>query len=164
MAAKESQKTQSALEVLDSLSLESIDAEIAVIDGKIAELDKTREALKAARRFVDIRDNGRPERKKPVRRNKAAAAPAVQRQASSGEYVLPANRAQLSRDGDDTRAKTNREKIRDYLLENPRATQNLIGIATGITHGSLSGTLSQHKDLFKSNGDGTWSLVNKRDD
>ena len=74
MVATKKAKSATPLELFGRLKLDEIDAEIGRHQAEIDERQKKIDSLKAIRKAVDIRDNGRPPRKwSEKRRGKAAS-------------------------------------------------------------------------------------------
>jgi hypothetical protein len=144
----------SLIQSLESVSLADLDAEIDAIEVKILEvtepLAKRRDALFAARKLIDLRTNGAPQRKPraPRGEGKRATSKAV------GSPSQPSSSV-ASRNGGSPVA----DRIGVYLASAGPSKVKTIAEQLGISYATVYGIVTENKHgSFKKTAEGEYSL------
>lgn len=149
------ESTKSASDVLNSISLEQIDAEMAELEKQKDALQNQIDALKACRKVIDIRINGKQKRGwSDEQRKKAAATREAKKAASSGRPA--AALAPVSAPPGEANAV---EKITRYLKRQEWAKPYIIAQNVGIASAEVLRLLQKYNERFVLDpNDDKWAL------
>ena len=128
------------IQIFGRLTLAEIDAEISRLGSEIEPLQRAIESLRILRRAVDVRENGKPEKKQRQPRAKPLTQPGQQINAGGG------------------RAVSWKEKIVAYLKQKGPTKSGIIAADMGTAQATVSQIVNKFDMTFKRDLDGAWGL------
>lgn len=149
---------RSASDVLNSISLEQIDAELAELEKKKGDLQNQIDGLKACRKVIDIRLNGKQKRGwSDEQRKKAAATREAKKAAGSGRPASAG--ASFAPVSAPTVEMNLVEKITRYLMRQESAKPYIIAQNVSAASSEVLRLLQKYNDRFVLDPtDDKWSL------